>query len=489
LKIAILETYDKEFIIKTFRSRPMCGFEVVAFVSPTRKKKDEIEDFYDGLPLLSLESLAERHPDKIEGVFFGLCSSSNVDYWAYKLNDMGISNIYIPYLRVIAHQLDFMDDKGFDPRSVYKPDFQKPFIWKLMTHVADHCNLNCKSCNNFSPLEPRANFRSAEEYESNLQRIQELFDNVMLLGLQGGEPLLDPGLTLEFAMAARKRFPLADVCIYTNGLLIPSTADSILASFAELGVEIWITVYSETAKVLDEATAKLDRNGAKWYIFGERVKFNKYLTQYPFEDMTYNRERCISASCHYLSGHKIYKCVEAGCIESFDKKFGTTLYQDSGVDIHSSRDGWEAARTLTDACYLCAYCARHANIKIEWSNARDYKPEDWLAPHWYERQLANTRKTVKERDKQIKGLEKNFLQEQIAVKDLTSAVKEQYERIVLIETEREQLSVQIDGLRRDMDKARQSEQSAENRLSAIESSKCWKLTKPIRFIADFLRKG
>jgi hypothetical protein len=110
MRIAIFETNKKEFILSTFRK--YAANEVVAFVSPFRKKADEIESFYEGLPLLSIESLIQKYPHEIEGVFFGPHSPSNVDYWAYKLHDNGVDNIYIPYLNAIQKETDFLGGGG-----------------------------------------------------------------------------------------------------------------------------------------------------------------------------------------------------------------------------------------------------------------------------------------------------------------------------------------------------------------------------------------
>jgi uncharacterized Fe-S cluster-containing radical SAM superfamily protein len=343
-----------------------------------------------------------------------------------------------------------------------------------MAHVVDHCNLNCKACNNFSSLQPLDNFRSVEEYEKSLQRIQTLFDNVMLLGLQGGEPLLNPQLTLEFARTARKYFPLANIVVYTNALRIPQIDDAIFAELTNLNIEIFITVYPDTEKMFDKAIAKLDANNTKWFVFGERAEFNKYLTLYPFEDVNYNKEHCISASCRYLSHEKLYKCVEAGNVYNFDVKFGTSLFQESGLDIYEFDNGWDIARKLTDACYLCAYCAKHANIKTEWNNDRDYKPDDWIVPHRFERQRKNDKKVISDLKKQNLSLEE-------VVHGNASVLDEQLKRVALLERSEKNYIKQIKDLQCSM-------QLANYRLSAMENSACWKITKPVRVILDFIKE-
>jgi hypothetical protein len=42
-------------------------------------------------------------------------------------------------------------------------------------HIADHCNINCKSCEHFSPLAPKS-FIDIKKYENDCNRIAELIN-------------------------------------------------------------------------------------------------------------------------------------------------------------------------------------------------------------------------------------------------------------------------------------------------------------------------
>lgn len=63
---------------------------------------------------------------------------------------------------------------------------------RFEVHLAEHCNLNCKGCDNFSPL-AREEYLDIEEYESDCKRLSVLFDGkVERLQLLGENPYCIP---------------------------------------------------------------------------------------------------------------------------------------------------------------------------------------------------------------------------------------------------------------------------------------------------------
>ena len=67
---------------------------------------------------------------------------------------------------------------------------------RFEVHIAEHCNLNCKSCNNFSCIaEPE--FVDVEEFRKDFARMGEIFSHECeQIYLIGGEPLLNPDIIL-----------------------------------------------------------------------------------------------------------------------------------------------------------------------------------------------------------------------------------------------------------------------------------------------------
>jgi hypothetical protein len=545
LKIAIFGTTDHNFILQTFRDHPTRGFEAVAFADPFRAKQNEISDYSDGLPLWSLETLREKYPRDIQGVFFntrwaGAGWGGGFEFEALRLYDLGIRNIFIPYPRNIELRENFLDGASngkFAPEFVYTPDWIKPFIFRLETHITDHCNLNCKSCNNFSSLEPCSNFHSPEQYDHDLARLRKLFGNVCILGLQGGEPLLDPPLTLEFARIARKHFPYSDIRVHTNGLLIPKIDDAIFTGLRKLNITTQISVYLPTEKMMDEIKLRLDNFGCDYWMFGNRGEFAQYLTEFPFEDAAWNKEHCGSIGCHYLCDGKLYKCPETELVRNFDAKFGTHIHRSAGVDIHANNDAWEISRTLNHTSYLCSYCAKRYAVKNKWSNDKDLVREDWLIPHRYEREKqADIAKIAKltaisneyqltiqrlesESNKycgQIKQLQSDSAEQLAVIKQLCAAETSYKNDIAELKNQNIELvsdikalstelstkvaevsefqrvvaarDIEIERLNHELTGAKTNLKCTHQRLAAIENSTSWKATKPLRTTVDMLRK-
>lgn len=100
--------------------------------------------------------------------------------------------------------------------------------WRLLpntklrfeVHLTEHCNLNCKGCDNYSPLAEKE-FLDIEEFKRDCGRLSELFKGkIEELSLLGGEPLLHPQIA-DFLEISRKNFPIGEIRIITNGLLLP----------------------------------------------------------------------------------------------------------------------------------------------------------------------------------------------------------------------------------------------------------------------------
>jgi molybdenum cofactor biosynthesis enzyme MoaA len=115
-------------------------------------------------------------------------------------------------------------------------------------HLVDHCNLHCKGCEHFSPLATKK-FLDIETYKRDCSRLSELAVNcnennrgVTDISLLGGEPLLNPQ-TNDFIVITRKYFPIAEIRIVTNGILLPKQTELFWKCCYENNIEICISVY------------------------------------------------------------------------------------------------------------------------------------------------------------------------------------------------------------------------------------------------------
>ena len=116
--------------------------------------------------------------------------------------------------------------------------------YTLDIHVTEHCNLNCVSCNHYSPLAPPI-FINLQELERNMEKLkakgaQKLFKELHLLG---GEPLLHPDIA-DVIRIVRTCFTADHTLIklVTNGLLLKNMPESFWEACKKHDIEINVTV-------------------------------------------------------------------------------------------------------------------------------------------------------------------------------------------------------------------------------------------------------
>lgn len=382
MKIGILINENYDYVIDLFDKHKESGLVITMLIDRNIDSKDE-EIVDKGIVKYSLKYFLENKSLSVDGVFIVTKQVGYIQNDCLKLYETGIKNVFIPYPIVIEQKKDFFEEYAdtFSIKYVYKPTFNKPFLFRLETHSVDRCNLNCNSCNNMSPINFCENEPSSESFESDIIKLHKLFENICIIGIQGGEPLLDIDRTLEFTKIARKYFPLSDIRILTNGLLVPNTPKHFFDELAKTDVTIHLSIYVPTEKLLDKIIYKFNESNVNYYIAGGGKKdiFYKRLTLESNEDMNYNNYQCISTNTHYLRDGTLWKCPSSALVRHLDKKFNTSLYNESGgIDINNVDDGWSIFKKLCEPCYLCSNCSVKKRESFEWSNSREHSLSDWI---------------------------------------------------------------------------------------------------------------
>lgn len=85
----------------------------------------------------------------------------------------------------------------------------------LEIHAVDHCNNNCRWCNNHSPYHD-ISWHQAESYINWISLLEQKRIPFRMLSIMGGEPFLHPNLT-EFAHKLKTTFPGKTIAVSTNG--------------------------------------------------------------------------------------------------------------------------------------------------------------------------------------------------------------------------------------------------------------------------------
>lgn len=247
----------------------------------------------------------------------------------------------------------------------------------IETHVADHCNLNCRGCGHFSPLY-RHGIADPATFDRDMTRLAGLLDNIDAIHLLGGEPLLNPRV-LEFASSARRRFPRASARLVTNGVLLARQDGQFWEELARLDVRVDVTSYPVT---LDREP--LERASAR---HGTALRFTDVKDEFytiPLDEKglmapekAFNSCRSLFA-CPLLREGRIYPCPVAPLSPAFAERFDKELplsEQDS-LDIHGPVTGEEIAEFVARPIPWCRHCDTEHIRFFGWDRSRR-AVEEW----------------------------------------------------------------------------------------------------------------
>lgn len=269
------------------------------------------------------------------------------DEYEIELNRRGSENTYIYSVDIVQCI------ERIKPRTRLKT---------LVVNICDHCNLNCQSCDHFSPLaEPRC--IDKEIIKSDLIRIHEILDeNIDRIAIMGGEPLLHPEL-IEIMVFARKIFRKVDIMLSTSGLLLRNCTDEFWSACRDNAIKLSVTKYPVAFDyTFVEEKSKKEGVAFCYYSGGDVVKTSYHLPldleggQDPKDSFI----NCFHANnrCNMLSEGKLWTCTVAPNFWIFEKFYGVNLpiSKKDGIDIYSIKNSDELFEKLAEPMSACRYC-------------------------------------------------------------------------------------------------------------------------------------
>jgi MoaA/NifB/PqqE/SkfB family radical SAM enzyme len=262
---------------------------------------------------------------------------------------------------------------------------KKRKLLRFDVHLADHCNLNCKGCDNFSPVAPKY-FLEKETFEKDCARLSELsggkLEDICLLG---GEPLLHPEIT-GIIKIARKHFPDTEISILTNGLLLPGMNAEFWDCCREQRVKITITKYPVKINIaaIKDMAGKFGVKLEILYEHGERSFYYKPLSIFGPGNIKNSFMNCWYANrCIHLRNGR-FSCATVSYIEILnnavieqrDIKFDVT--ENDYIDIYKANSIDEILDFLSKPMPFCRYCD-FSNISFggKWA-ASEKKLSEWI---------------------------------------------------------------------------------------------------------------
>lgn len=335
------------------------------------------------IPVISIYRLKQYLEEKKLDMLL-VPSSRMVSYgleeYLNQLNSLGIEAYKIVpayYCKnVELNPVDFMKLKELIFHGSYKTINQ---LQHLQFHVIDNCNLNCKRCQHFSNIAPEDSRANLQSISKDLTRLKELFDDINVIALMGGEPLLNPELD-QYCYRVREIFPYSTIEIITNGLLIRKMSHSLIKAIKENNIIVNISYYPVLSATIDDIACFLKNQEIRYIIGREISSFSKkmVLDYSKNVDIEANFKRCRDRCCTTLREGKLYPCYLPATVEVFNDKFNTSIDgSKSSIDIYDKEiTGMKILERLDHGFDICKHCTKDENYP--WEQSKEVNKSDWL---------------------------------------------------------------------------------------------------------------
>jgi len=250
----------------------------------------------------------------------------------------------------------------------------QPILKMIIYNIVAHCNLNCKGCMSLSPIMDE-HFVSTEDIVKDLRQLSKITNNsLMLLELQGGEPLLHPDLINIFS-TARNIFPNTTIKIVSNGILLPNQTDAFWIACNRNKIEIAVTKYP-----IDLDYSFIEKKardmGVTFSYYGTtnikaRTLYKDIFDLKGTQDPRRNFLACTRANCYTnIREGKIYPCAVILNATHFNSRFNLNMKIDNTdyLDIYAIEQYKDLATFLATPKPFCRYCDPTKRIEgIPWS--------------------------------------------------------------------------------------------------------------------------
>ncbi|MBQ2883882.1 MAG: 4Fe-4S cluster-binding domain-containing protein [Alphaproteobacteria bacterium] len=306
--------------------------------------------------------------NEIKGIDYECCIIASVRFFlelSEQLRELGVVEKDIYYTKEILQKKDMWLGKRF-------PRKQLVFVVDL----AEHCNLNCQNCDHFSPLADEK-YADIGVFENDMQRMAELFCDEMYsiseIYLEGGEPLLNKN-AVEFIKIVGKKLPKTQICIFTNGLLIPKQEQYFWDICREYHVRMVVTKYPINFDY-DKAKEIVVNNGVEFQFAEDgnvvKTSLHKPLDLRGSQDKYISYMECYMGNglCNMLKNGKLYPCTVVPNIDVFNRYFkqNVQVCEKDYIDIYKAESAEEIMEFLTNPIPACRYCQpQNWTAGIEW---------------------------------------------------------------------------------------------------------------------------
>ena len=247
----------------------------------------------------------------------------------------------------------------------------------IQIHAADHCNLQCRGCDAFSPLIEKC-FPDMDVFLKDISRLSELTGGVIgSLSISGGEPTLHPELP-EILDYARSCFPCRKVRIITNGVLLENAHEDFWAKCKSNNITISLTCYPINLNIdrIKELAALHDVELVFQDDTDVRVKTMYFTPLDPAgkQNIKVSYRLCfMSNSSFVLENGRLYTCPTIAHIEHFNRFFDQhyVVSENDYIDIYKINSIDEVLDFFCKPMPFCRYCNKKDRISgVAWESSK-----------------------------------------------------------------------------------------------------------------------
>jgi organic radical activating enzyme len=226
-------------------------------------------------------------------------------------------------------------------------------IPRLVVQLTTACTLRCKHCNNLIPMLEKRHV-SLDRVLSNIRKVVDSVDRIIILELIGGEPFLYPDLERVLDEVAKYE-KIMEVEVTTNGTIVPKEA--VIQKLKNGKVYVKISNYAASSRISElESTFFYNNvrnkvfNNLEWIDSGGIEKRNKGI-----DELRDNFCNCYpSYLCKTLFDGKIYQCARSASLYDL----GVIASPKGYIDIDTCSDLGGAIKEFWLRCEdeACDYC-------------------------------------------------------------------------------------------------------------------------------------
>ena len=262
----------------------------------------------------------------------------------------------------------------------FEPYTSAKYLPYLEFHIADHCNMNCKYCEHYSGLVKTPKFTNLERFTRDLEQLHKFIDDIGMIRILGGEPLLNPEVN-EYVKLSRRLYPLTRIFVVTNAILLPKMPDSFFETLRENNAGIHISFYPPLQSKMPEIKHLLEQKRVEFHVgkladtFTIKQTVNKH---------NHGREvflQCFQAHCHNVYEGKSAACFLPFTTKYFNAYYGKNLPEDGALDLYDEGLTTEKLKKfLLTPFERCRYCTPPVTVK--WEPVKYPSPiTDWTNDH------------------------------------------------------------------------------------------------------------